>query len=76
MAKFYSEITRDIVREIRMGALIAVSPRTGAESVIAPPVIHLLPSKAGTVTVHGSKGKRDAYVAAINSENPGAAIAV
>jgi len=77
MAKFYSTITRDIIRELRMGPLV-VAPLgvTGfGEREIAPAHVHRLPMKSGTVGVFPTKAKRDAFVAAINADHPGAAIA-
>jgi hypothetical protein len=76
MAKYYSEITRDIVREISMGALVATSMRSGSTQEIAPPRVHRLPLAAGSVAVHRTKADRDRFIAAINADHPGAAIAV
>ena len=73
--KFYAKATRDFTREIRLGALVITGLQTGSEREIAPPRVHILQSKAGTVTVHPTKRERDAYIAAINTDHPGAVVA-
>jgi hypothetical protein len=71
--KYYAQITRDIVRHISMGPLVVAGMRGGKEQEIAPPKVHEMPAEAGTVSVHKTKRDRDAYIAAINAEHPGAA---
>ena len=73
-AKYHSEITRDIVRRITMGALVIAGLRNGGGQEIAPPRVVELPAKAGAVYSHKTKRDRDAFISAINAEHPGAAI--
>lgn len=72
--KWKARITRDIIRKINMGPLVVSTMRDGAEQEIAPARTIELPLEAGTVSVHRTKRHRDAFVAAINGESPGAAV--
>ena len=74
MAKFYAVATRDFSRTITMGALVVTGAQSGIEREIAPPRVHSLPYVAGTVAVFKTKRARDAHVAAINAEHPGALV--
>jgi hypothetical protein len=75
--KYHSRITRDIVVTITMGALVITDLRAGTptEREIAPPRSMEIEYKAGKVSVHRTKRERDAYIAAINADHPGAAVA-
>ena len=73
--KYYAKATRDFTREIRMGALVITGLQSGSEREIAPPNVHVLQSRAGDTTVHRTKRERDAYIAAINTDHPGAVVA-
>lgn len=70
--KYHAQITRDIVRHISMGAMV-VTGACGFREEVAPPRVHVMPSKAGTVSVHRTKRDRDLYIRHINAEHPGAA---
>lgn len=76
MAKYHARITRDIVREISMGALVVTGLSSGITSEIAPPRVHRMETKAGTVSCFPTKSRRDAYIAAINADHPDAAVVV
>src|ERR1700730_13662468 len=73
MAKHYARITRDIVREINLGPLVVTGLANGATREIAPSTVHRMPLAADSVSVFATKRARDAYVVAINAENPNAA---
>jgi hypothetical protein len=77
--KWYSQITRDIVRTIHMGPLVmaplGIKGAAGSHE-IAPARTIEMPAQSGTVSVWRTRKDRDAHIAAINAEHPGAAIAV
>ena len=75
MAKFYAKATRDFVREIALGPLVVVGMQSGKEREVAPPRVHRLEIKGGSVSVHRTRRDRDAYIAACNADAPGAVIA-
>ena len=72
--KWTATITRDITRHISLGALQVTGLCSGEVRDIAPPTVHAMPLKAGTVAMFPTKSRRDAYIAAINSEHEGAAV--
>ena len=77
--KWYSKITRDIVRHIKIGPLVmAPLGLKGAfgSHEIAPARTIELPAAEGSVSVWTTKKARDAHIAAINAEHPGAAVAI
>jgi hypothetical protein len=74
MAKWYAKATRDFTRTISLGTLQVTSLQSGETRDIAPPRVHHIECKAGTVSMHRTKKERDAHIAAVNAENPGAMV--
>ena len=72
--KYYSKFTRDFTRTINLGPLVVSGLASGEGQEVLPPRVHVLESKAGQIAVWRTKKARDAYIAAINAEAPGAAI--
>lgn len=74
--RFYTKATRDFSRIVRLGPLTTVTLGTGQINEIAPARDAVFHTKAGEVQTFTSAKKRDAYIAAIETQNPGAVIAI
>lgn len=71
--KYKARVTRDIVCEIRMDALVVRGLPDGTTRQIAPPRVRQIPMEAGEQEFR-LKRQRDSFVERINAEHPGAAV--
>lgn len=71
--KYKARVTRNLVYEIHMDALVVSGLPDGTTRQIAPPRVRQIPHEAGEVSFR-LKRQRDVFVERINAQHPGAAV--
>ena len=71
--KYSARITRTIAVKITMGSLVTTGLTSGTEREIAPPTVREITYHEGAVYRMPTAKRRNAFIASINADHPGAA---